>query len=332
MDDKREEITEQTEISKASDYRASAQAHKEALKRFWVSFGTTGIIMLIVAILAVWVGFGWFVANNRVQSGAGSVSATHDVVRLATAGERQTAEQELMGLETGTAGIYDGMTYYWTEGGTIALRLSEEHAVYPGASGNLTFYIIPTRDGAATVTLHLGLKGYIYDDQDNTVKLINDDVLNTLLSGHILMFSNYTEGHYSDWLLNPSGNGVMDNVITVTLPNDAQKDVPVPVHLYWIWPLRYENMVQDLYSEGSEEYTSVFAPFIENQAIFEDMTSIEGGYRYSCIFLTNKELHTVADRTKAYNLADEYIGTNANYLYLTIQTSDSFEGSGKEQS
>lgn len=334
--DSRKKQSAENSLQSSAEIRPSAVGGSvpELLRTFWSQMSKTTVFLLAVVAVIVAGSIAWFISNNKVQSGTVPISSGFEAVRLATIGRRQTAEEQYLKLNVGSQITYDGKDYYCTEGDTIALRLSEDYIVSPGASGSVTFYIIPNRDGAATVNLYLGLTGYAMNKDKNGVEPVDDSVLNALLSGHILLFSKYADSHYSDWLFSPSGSGILDNVITVTLPAETKKDVPFPVTLYWIWPLRYENMAEDLYSEGSKEYAAKFVPFIEQQAVTSNMTFINGtSYRYSRIFLTQEEkLETKVARSKAYNLADEYIGTNADYLYLTIQTSATYDGIGKEQS
>lgn len=305
--------------TKAADFPPSVRSQQDVLKAFKKELLKTTFFLLATLTVLVYGSRAWFASNSRVYSGTASVSAQYEPVRIASKGVRQSSEQSLLKLPEGTAyqKPVDSDTYYYTENGEIALRLSEEYIVSPGASGSIDFYIIPTRDGAMTVTLYLGLVGYA-ESKTGDVERVQDDVLDALLSGHILLFDTYDGRYYSDWLGNLGTSGFLDNSITVTLPENTIEGEPYHVSLYWIWPLRYENMVEDLYKPGSREYTERFLRFIEEQT--QNITNVPGtnsDYSYSRIFLTKGPLDS---RTKAYNLADEYIGTKANYLYLTIQT------------
>ena len=307
----------------------AAKAQQKRKKALIAELLKTAVFALAALTTLVAATIAWFVSNNLVQSGTSTVSAGVETVKLASTGKRQEAESAYLrvdgaSLPEGNKLTVGGTDYYSTDGNQIALRLSQDHIISPGASGKVTFYIIPTHDGETTVTLYLGLAGYALEGTPPSLaERVSDDTLDALLSGHILLFNRYEDEHYSDWLFQPTASGVADNVITVTLPAEAQKDVPYPVTLYWIWPLRYDNMLDDLYAENSQEYQTRFAPFLEEQAEAESMGVIpDSDYRYSRLFLTNEEeLGTSALRSKAYNLADEYIGTNADFLYLTIQTS-----------
>lgn len=310
------------EKTEAANGAAASHGSRRTTMRLWAELLKTCLFIFAALAVIVIGSIAWFAANTRVQSGTASISAKNEMIRLATKGNRQSSEEEWLNLRDGEPYPYDVDTYYYTVGERIALRLSEEYVVSPGASGSISFYIIPTQDGAMHVTLYLGLAGYAEStDPGGTTQVsrVADDVLDALLSGHILLFHDYADGHYSGWLGTGTA-GMLSNAITVTLPDTAQANVPFEVTLYWIWPLRYENMVDDLYAQGNAEYAAQFKPFVEAQASELTVIPEASKYSYSRIFLTGeKALSTTDSRSRAYNLADEYIGTNADYLYLTIQ-------------
>ena len=294
----------------------------EYSRQLWKSMFFSLATVVVVAIASI----AWFVSNSKVNSSVASVSAGFDPIKLATRGHRQQAEIDNLKHGDGDLYEYAGKTYYYTKGGAIALRLSgDNNEVSPGSKGMVEFYIIPG-GGASSVTLQIGLGGYGADESDeNTVKPINNSVLNALMSGHILMFDNYDDnGVYSDWLFQDNNSSIFNNAITIDL-SGRPEGVPVPVNLYWIWPLRYENMANDFNDDRVKN-------FIIEQAGAEAMTDLNENYRYSRIFLTNQsELIDDVARSKAYDLADEYIGSNAQFLYVTIQTSASVDMEGGQQ-
>lgn len=282
----------------------------------------TSVISLVVMFVVVIASIAWFVSNRNVSSDTSAIRSDYDSIIIASKGIRQQAEIDYLMLDGGMEYIYEGETYYYSSDGEIALHLSEEKAASPGASGEVTIYVIPTHDGAANIRLYLGLTGYkdIGQNGDTLVQRVFDPTLDAFLSGHILFFENYQDRQYSNWLYNDSIGGIINNTIDVSLPEDTQKGVPYPVTFYWIWPLRYENMVNDLYVKGNLEYQERFMPFVESQASLSSQIN-DTGYYYSRVFLAkDTELHDMDSRTKAYNMVDEYIGTNADYLYFTIET------------
>lgn len=301
------------------DVSAGRSARALHLKLWAELFKTTALALVALCVIVLG-SAAWFVSNSRVDSSGIAISHQYETIKLATKGVRQTAEEKLLNLNVGTAYKYGDppATYYVTEDKEIALRLSEQSVVSPGMSGEITFYIIPNRSGSQTVTLHLTLAGYEEIETPGgsvTGNRINDTVLSSLLSGHILLFKNYENGKYSGWLsgsVPEEGAGRADYQITVAIKN-AQEGQPWPVTIYWVWPLRYENMAND--------YQGQLTEFIEDQAIIDENNKASGDYFYSQIFLTkNTTLDLDASRSDAYNQADEYIGRKANYLYFTVQT------------
>ena len=320
---------ENTQYKEAESYRASAEHHKQEVKSAWGTFWKSGVFVLAALGVLFFIGLAWYMTNNRVKSGSASVSAQAAVVRIASKGDRQTAEENSqLGLQDGETLEYHGETYYYVEDGEIAMRLSQDYSVSPGTSGSIEFYIIPVSNGKRSITLSLGFAGY-QKDEDGKAVPAEDKTLEALLKGHILLFEDYENGFYSGWLYDSSDNGIYHNTITITLPEDAETDVPYPYTLYWIWPKRYENLVlhrvdqNDLFAQDSDEFQDSYLPFLDVQSSDENRNPIPGtNYSYSALFLANSwPLEKTDARSKAYNLADEYIGTNADYLYLTIRTS-----------
>lgn len=315
------------------------------IRRLWKEMLKTGAFLVATLIVLVIGTIAWFVSNDRTQATTASVSAQHDLLRLATKGDRQIAEMDYLRIQVdraqpdgtiltteetlpdGETHPYNKETYYYTDGGAIALRLDGNNvSISPGAHGKVTFYIIPTKEGPIRTTLHLVLAGYeLYNDNITSVKKarrVKDETLYALLSGHILLFENYDPKtrNYSGWLGNPDSQ---ENRIFISIDN-AEIGVPKPVTFYWIWPLRYKSMADDLFVKGSEEYKNIFAPWLSRQTKDESMSRYDiENYYFNRIFLTNRKSEDLSDpvfTNDAYNRADEYIGTHADYLFLSIQT------------
>lgn len=316
MKDTRKHSSEQQEPT--IDISAD-QSTWEIQAKLRAEFFRTAVFALVVLFVIVLASSAWFVSNSKVDSGGIMISHQFDTIKLATKGDRQQAEINLLNLKKDDETdflVYDTETYYYTQQGEIALRLSDPSvAVSPGMRGEISFYIIPNRTGSQTVTLHLGLAGYeeTKDKNGNVTggNKINDSVLNSLLSGHILLFKTCENDQYSDWLPASVSTGGLDYQITVT-NSEATEGKPWQVIIYWVWPLRYENMAGD--------FGNIFDSFIVAQA--KKLNPILGtDYYYSQIFLTkDTNLDPVDSRSDAYNQADEYIGTKADYLYVTVQT------------
>lgn len=268
----------------------------------------------LAALIVIFVGTrAWFVANNQVAAEGAQIQARNSLIRLATKGDRQDSEIAYLkgpngeGLLDGT--LLDGQAenYYYTEDGAIALRLDGRNEISPGATGQVTFYIIPSEDGELNTTVYVRLAGYqVVNGKAQEVP--NHPTLNTLLNGHILLF--YGKG-YSQWL----GSDVT-KAVPISVEN-AQQDTPIEITFSWIWPLRYHNMETLSIDETYKKWLSEQNEKNSLRPIQEDFS-----YEYNDIFLVKADSDLEADDVKddAYNLADEFIGTNADYLYLTIRT------------
>ena len=302
-----------------------SQLRLEFRHQLWKTILLFFIGTVVIAAASV----AWFVSNSRVKSATAPVSAGFEAIKLATKGVRQEADRYLtLPQDQNTKTMkYQDEIYYYTDGDPIALRLdAKEYEISPGAHGKVTFYVIPAKAGGS-LTLHIGLGGYGENEQKNVVP-INDPVLNALMSGHILLFDSFENDTYTDWLfqtekrnsnITAANNTIFSNTITVDL-KDAAAGVPFEVTFFWIWPLRYENL-EALVDPG----------FCTAQ--MQNMERLGENYKYSRVFLAKQEnnLLDVKNRSEAYDLADEYIGSNAQYLYLTIQTtSDNMEGGQQE--
>lgn len=318
-------------VRDAAFYRAQAGLHKAKLRRTRKIFLQSGLFLLAALIVAVLSSLAWFAINTGVLGSTSRVSSKKHATRLASKGVRLSEEIEELGLADGTSFHYNNETYYYTEDGEIAMRFAKEQNICPGARGQVDFYLIPGENSPRQETLCINLKCYQKGEgQGGRVAPAEDAVLNRLLGGHILLFAQYKDGFFSGLLLDTQGEDFPHNNMTVTIPVDAKADVPIPVRIYWVWPRRYENLISqrsgkgDIYAPGSAEYKDVFAPLLEEQnQKWETVsgTTNNSAYSYNAFFLAGENLPTTTDaKEKAYNLADEYIGTNADYLYLTIST------------
>lgn len=277
-------------------------------------------LFFILAALAVLI-FGtraWFVSNSRVEAADAGVSARQERIRLATKGVRQDPETRFLKLDDGSPPD-KADTYYCAEDNTIALRLDEQAVVSPGARGKVTFYVISGSDDAQTVRLYVRLSGYREIEQNGEVtdvEAVSNAVLTTLLNGHILLFREEDSEGRSGWL----GSGEAKE-ITVSIPENS-KDIPVPVTLYWTWPARYRENVLPLAASDSAFGQWLTAQNTLNPTNWGGNSDNTVVYGYSGMFLADMDANLTNPQAQddAYNLADEFIGTNAQYLYLSIRT------------
>ena len=328
-------------------------------------------LFMALSALVVMVGFciAWFVSNHRVNATGMNIEAANaQDFQLASKGKRQEAEQKYLKnkdsqniLNNGTAYLInsdgkmidasdgtDNTETYYAGFTNLAWRLDDDVTLMPGASGSMTFYIIPRKENLTSANLTFTLKAYEDDTKTGVAAVSKDNQLQNLVMGHILFFRNReADGSYAGWIA-PDENGsyLMANSeysFTVTPENKTtfEKDKPYPVTLYWVWPNYIRNYIytnqngslftnpdssdyQDLLkflnkenfqnNETEQKYSKIFYVKPDSGAASaKDSTSGNGNQINSNI--TDAVLN---ECNEAYNNADQYIGKNARYLYVDV--------------
>lgn len=338
-----------------------AEDKKKAVRSFFMA----------LSALVVMVGFciAWFVSNHRVNATGMNIEAANaQDFQLASKGKRQEAEQKYLKNEDSQNILNNGTAYlknsdgkmitasddtnnteiYYAGFTNLAWRLDDDVTLMPGASGSMTFYIIPRKENLTSANLAFTLKAYEDDTKTGVVAVSKDNQLQNLVMGHILFFRNRdADGSYAGWIA-PDENGsyLMANSeysFTVTPENKTtfEKDKPYPVTLYWVWPNYIRNYIytnqngslftnpdssdyQDLLkflnkenfqnNEAEQKYSKIFYVKPDSGAASaKDSTSGNGNQINSNI--TDAVLN---ECNEAYNNADQYIGKNARYLYVDV--------------
>ena len=319
--------------------------NKRKLKRSFV-FAFVALIALIA------LGIAWFMSNSKVTSTGTSVSAQDDrLFELASVGKRQTAEEDYLKdeskksiLSAGTEKTYASyiengtevqkeQTYY-VGTGSLAWYLDSQESILPGANGKLEFYIIPKKDNVKSVTVSFDINAYVYTDEGNTDKRVvksEDTTLQNLIQGHILFFQQLDDVHgYQKWLK-------ADESFVIEAPENGsfKKNVPYKVTIYWIWPQYFRNYVYtqkstqgDLFTDAASQTSdSDYArinTFInsqrtieksKNKLFYDESSEVQVGSDIN----KNMAQDTLEQCSNYYNKADEYIGTNAKYIYVGIK-------------
>lgn len=315
--------------------------NKRKLKQ---SFGFA--FVALIALIAL--GIAWFISNSKVTSTGTSVSAQDDrLFELASVGERQEAEATYLLDESKKSILSAGAkkTYasyiengtevkkqqiYHVGTGSLAWYLDSQESILPGANGKLEFYIIPKKDDVKSVTVSFDINGYVYTTDRRAVKSENTTLQN-LIQGHILFFQQLDDVYgYQKWLK-------ADEPFVIEAPNNGsfQKDVPYKVTIYWIWPQYFRNYVYtqkstqgDLFTDGANQTSdSDYArinTFINSQRTVETSQNklfYDESREVQVESDINKNMaqNTLDQCSKYYNKADEYIGTNAKYIYVGIK-------------
>ena len=144
-------------------------------------------LFMAFSALVVMVGFSvaWFVSNHRVNATGMNIKAANaEDFQLASKGKRQYAEQNCLKNEDTQNILNNGTAYlinsdgkmiaasddtnnteiYYAGFTNLAWRLDDDVTLMPGASGSMTFYIIPRKENLTSANLTFTLKAY----EDNT--------------------------------------------------------------------------------------------------------------------------------------------------------------------
>ena len=317
--------------------------NKRKLKRSFV-FAFVALIALIA------LGIAWFMSNSKVTSTGTSVSAQDDrLFELASVGKRQTAEEYYLIdeskksiLSAGTEKTYASYIENGTEvqkeqtyhvgTGSLAWYLDSQESILPGANGKLEFYIIPKKDNVKSVTVSFDINAYVYTDEGNKRAVKSEDTtLQNLIQGHILFFQQLDDVYgYQKWL-------EADKPFVIEAPENGsfKQNVPYKVTIYWIWPQYFRNYVYtqkstqgDLFTDAANQTSdSDYArinTFINSQRTVEkgqNKLFYDESANVQVTSPINKDMaqDTLEQCSNYYNKADEYIGTNAKYIYVGIK-------------
>ncbi|MBR1929857.1 MAG: hypothetical protein IJ833_00025 [Lachnospiraceae bacterium] len=242
---------------------------------------------------------------------------------------------------------------------TIKWRLTNEDmkaGIGPNSQGAFTFYVVPKSTGTLTINFELGIRGYMAEQtkqEDGTynvsslteISTIDNSTQNAIenanavgyLNSHILFFEERTEEPpyaYSK-LCDKSGfQRTFENV---------QKDVPIPVTLYWIWPNTLGQMVFAASENGGriavaadageengttkvqlqqyllDEATVLFKGVSNPKSLMSDMETVNEENIYT--FNRNKLRTNYSILSMGYNEADQAVGTRIQYMLLILTAS-----------
>ena len=178
------------------------------------------------------------------------------------------------------------------------------------------------------MTVSFDINGYVYTTEGNENKRVvksEDTTLQNLIQGHILFFQQLDDVYgYQKWL-------EVDKPFVIEAPENGsfKKDVPYKVTIYWIWPQYFRNYVYtqkstqgDLFTDAANQtdgsdYARIntFINKSQNKLFYDESANVQ------VTFPINKDMaqDTLEQCSNYYNKADEYIGTNAKYIYVGIK-------------
>ena len=245
-------------------------------------------------------------------------------------------------------------TYYVGNSG-LAWHLNGQESLSPGASGKLEFYLISKKEGLTSAEITVNLKAYINksgtgssDNEAGTsanksraTESTNNTVQN-LISGHILLFQELDDAKgYDGWLGKWEDNtNTLTNTFTVSANSTFEKNIPYKVTIYWVWPQYFRNYIYtqrstqgDLFtdqtSQTEESDYKKLNTFVNANA---QKTFSTSRLFYQASLLGDAKVNDINQEINAsmsdevlnscstyYNQADEYIGKNAQYIYVEME-------------
>lgn len=348
------------------------------------------VIVLAAGITVVALCMAWFVSNTRVHSTGTAISADMKTVELRTYGSagihddllkkiigtEQTAGSESFWYEltdtvrdffetssekyainwllsdTSNMGNYStdrsDWEEYWKNPPQGVER--QDRAIEPGASGQLTFYVVPKYDGAVELNMKLSLIPYKVDDNQFTeITEKTDKAAKNFVDGHILFFLE-TETENAKEI-----QWIKDGTFEISRA-DAQKDQEYSYTLYWCWPQSFGEAVlktDDIYLNTRSILFSEFANGEEmRKTISQDdtLSMVKAPERYFYSNLTKnplsatgnqKELREIknmynknsselsedaknafVDLSSYYNQADQYIGSQVDCVRIRLEAEE----------
>ena len=259
---KKEELTPE-------EYRQQARDEISEVKAEWKVFLRTGIIMFAALVAIIIVCIAWFVSNNKVTISGTRVQSAGSEFELAAAAKPDSESSagvydKLLDVQRGTETSIESQKFLATDGSHTSITWAitddsnmnnnTEDGIEPGASGQMTFYIISQKNGPLSVTLDLMLTGYTGEETAETLSDLQkaNEKAQQLLKGHVLLFAGYDSAanSYKGWISEDADpwsmtldyereRGVLSRAENGKLTwsvQDAKKGRAYPVTIYWVWP------------------------------------------------------------------------------------------------
>ncbi len=230
----------------AEECRAVADAHAQTLKDFWKRFAVSGLFVIAVVII-IFASLAWFASNNGVDASTATISAKAARFSIdgysgdKTAGvgyyEKSDSTEKPTSLQSN-----DSMKV----SATFNLNNYDSGSLRPGSSGELQITVTPVAKNLDNIKISLErivemrssetLEAYRSDRKS----IPSQDDLEALFRGHIVFFRSFTNGYYSD--------PILDDSLTIQasrFAGDGSKETtnPVAITLYWVWPSQFSSFV-----------------------------------------------------------------------------------------
>ena len=310
-------------------------------------------MLVIIIVVIVFGSLAWFTMNRDVETSGMGVKVAAIPFELTSTGTVTQNYLDLFEFADDTYGegapVDGGTNEYSTKGSSkLIWRLDAENdgssytdGFRPGASGSLTFKIVPNVDEEMYVDCKFGVRTFVatYDENDeDEIESLDEVNLTTgtddqkaafrYLNGHILFFENRSvSGNVETYTGFIGADG-----LKVHIPANTPAGQTVTV--YWKWVntidqlfLKSTDSYQDypLFADANsddrddaidyinEKYDDIFA---EMTNATSDVFEADGiSYSYVTASANASFLSAILDN---YNTADQIIGQNVDYFLLEM--------------
>ena len=269
-----------------------------------------------------------------------------------------TGEPAINNEYLATSGNSTAISWAITDNSNLRNEKDESLGIEPGSSGSITFYIIPHKSGALNVSLTLSLTGYnltdtgsLTDIKEDAQQLLEGHIL--LFAGY-----NKDNNSYKGWISKDGDSWTMSledkpslsqnkNGELIWSNENATAEKAYPVTVYWIWPELLESYLRNAASYTGTRPLLFPAEKNENDPdnnlealpskLFEkmcdessDISVNSNRYLRWETAAENVTVNTLKQIREQYNpalygnvaayydLADQYLGSNVQYVKLTL--------------
>lgn len=314
----------------SEDYQAIARKHQMALRSNKNIFLRTGLFVAAAIIIMVLIVLAWFVANNRTDAISSTISAIDNRYVIVPG-----KDSDNIGFwERGNKGLEFNLSDSMKVNADSNFRnTTETGRLSPGASGKLVFTVKPIAKDLNGVIIEIEENVQFRKDDKGNVVLGSDDQdkHRNLMKGHILFFLEKNGRYYSNWI-GPDSSGKYSFTISKDqfIPQDGTETTKsVTCTVYWVWPQEFHNMV---YTGGGTYYRNIFET--QESAGYSQLIT-DMNYNLNKYIMNTRAGITVSQDmsgenysycTQQYNLADENIGANVDFIQVRFNTREAVMG------
>jgi hypothetical protein len=369
-------FTEETGHKTAEEYRAIAEAHRQAYKNQWKTFFKCGIFVMTTLVALIALAAAWFVNNSRVAVDGVNLSSGDTSFELGSYGRNGIYDDIISEFFENvtvsdsspytTSGARTNISWLVSDDSNIGNFNEEDvdfstedrkdYAIEPGSDGELTFYIVPGKNGTQTFSFDLSITPYAATVDDSTKEITNvtevggtgagstDRYANQFIAGHILFFLEKSSDT-SDVTSDIDYTWIKDNTFEITITS-AEAGQEYAYTIYWKWPQVFSELILnegDRYLNGrspvltSDLRDEILTDMVKNpqKYFYNSLTGAPLSKTYSLISgdegiadihkkspviggSSGYNAQNFVDLSSFYNQADQIIGSRISFVLVEL--------------